>query len=62
MLAQFSGNEKRMLLSMLKTMIQHTLAGEQDADLICLQCQGRCGDVCVIKERRGTCSSGDDET
>jgi len=53
---QFSGQEKEILLDLMKKVITFTLAEEQDTDLICLQCGGNCGDSCVIESCKGLCS------
>ena len=54
-LSHFDAHEKAQLLDHLKRIIRHTLSDAQDIDLICYQCGGRCGDDCVIEDRRGTC-------
>jgi len=53
---QFSRQEKEDLLDLMKRVIRFTLAEEQDTDLICLQCGGKCGDSCVIESCKGLCS------
>jgi DNA-binding MarR family transcriptional regulator len=55
-LTAFADHEKPLLLDFLQRLIRHTLADEQDVDLICYQCGGRCGDSCVIEHSQGTCT------
>lgn len=56
MLDAFADEEKPRLLDFIQRLIRHTLADEQDVDLICYQCGGRCGDACVIEHCQGTCT------
>jgi MarR family transcriptional regulator, transcriptional regulator for hemolysin len=56
-MAQFSEEEKIQLLDFLKRIVQYTLNDSHDADLICLQCGGRCGDDCVVDSGKGKCPS-----
>jgi DNA-binding MarR family transcriptional regulator len=56
LLEQFSRQEKEDLLDLMKKVIIYTLAGEQDTELICLQCGGNCGDNCVIESCKGLCA------
>ncbi len=53
---QFSEDEKIVLLDFLKRITKYTLAEENNTELICLQCGGKCGDVCVVKTGSGTCA------
>ena len=53
---QFSDQEKENLLDMVKRVITFTLAGEQDTEVICLECGGNCGDSCVIESCKGLCA------
>lgn len=55
-LIDFSPTEKTQLLDFIQRIVQHTLSDEQDADIICYQCGGRCGHDCVVEQRKGTCS------
>ena len=56
LMEQFSDQEKVSLLDMMKRVITFTLAGEQDTEVICLQCRGNCGDSCVIESCKGLCA------
>ncbi len=53
---QFSADEKTTLLDFLQRIVKYTLADEISTDLICLQCGGNCGEVCVVKAGRGICA------
>jgi len=59
LLEQFSDPEKRALLDLVKKVVIYTLAGEQDTELLCLQCGGSCGDNCVIESCKGLCAMPD---
>jgi len=52
----FSVKEKMTLLDYLKRIIRFTIADEQDIDMVCFQCNGECGDECVVSELEGTCT------
>lgn len=56
LLAQFSAEEKIVLLDMLRRVVRYTVADDHKTDLICLQCGGKCGEDCVVKSGRGPCS------
>lgn len=56
LLEQFSDPEKMALLDLVKKVVIYTLAGEQDTELLCLQCGGSCGDNCVIESCKGLCT------
>ena len=56
LMAQFSEAEKTQLLGYLQRVVKYTLADENNTDLICLQCGGRCGDECVVQAGRGACA------
>ncbi len=56
LLEQFSPREKETLLDLVKKVVIYTLAGEQDTELICLQCGGSCGESCVIESCKGLCT------
>ncbi len=51
----FETAEKEVLLDLLRRVIRFTLADEKDAELVCLQCAGRCGEDCVLDESQGSC-------
>ncbi|HOX27010.1 MAG TPA: MarR family transcriptional regulator [Candidatus Krumholzibacteria bacterium] len=53
LLENFTIEEKETLLDLLRRVIQHTLADDQDVDLVCFQCAGECGDECVLSRRLG---------
>ncbi len=56
LLEQFSDPEKMALLDLVKKVVIYTLAGEQDTELLCLQCGGSCGENCVIESCKGLCT------
>lgn len=53
----FDPAEKEVLLDLLRRVIRFTLADEQDAEMVCLQCAGRCGDDCVLTDSQGSCQA-----
>jgi len=55
-MAQFSEEEKIQLLGFLKRIVQFTLADENNTDLLCLQCGGRCGEECLVQASKGVCA------
>ena len=55
LMAAFTEEEKTLLLGLLRRVIRHTLADEQNCDLICLQCGGRCGSECSVEDLAGIC-------
>jgi len=55
-LSKFSENEKGQFLGYLGKFIQGLLSDQQKTDLICMQCDGNCGNDCVISACSGTCS------
>ena len=59
LLAQFTEEEKILLLDLLRRIVRFTVAADQKTDLICLQCGGHCGDDCVVNSSRGPCSLPD---
>ncbi len=52
---QFSLDEKKEFTDYLRSFIVNTLHENINTDIICLQCNGFCGDNCVVKETKGTC-------
>ena len=52
---QFSNKEKEQLIKNLTTFVQNTLHKDMDTDILCLQCNGYCGDNCIVKETKGIC-------
>ena len=52
---QFSNKEKEQLIKNLTTFVQNTLHKDMDTDILCLQCNGSCGDNCIVKETKGIC-------
>jgi DNA-binding MarR family transcriptional regulator len=55
LMAQFSREEKIQLLDYLQRIVKFTLADENNTELICLQCGGKCGDNCVVESSLGVC-------
>jgi len=56
LMAQFSEEEKSALLDFLQRIVKYTLASENNTDLICMQCGGKCGDDCAVSIGQGACS------
>lgn len=51
----YSKEEKQVFADNLKKFIANTLHEDADMELLCLQCDGLCGEDCVIKMKKGTC-------
>ena len=56
LMAQFSEAEKTLLLDFLRRVVKYTIAEENNTDLICLQCGGKCGEECVVESGAGACA------
>ncbi|MBU8870913.1 MAG: MarR family transcriptional regulator [Gemmatimonadales bacterium] len=56
LLAQFSAEEKVVLLDLLRRIVKYTVNEEHNTELICLQCGGACGEECVVKDGMGPCA------
>jgi MarR family transcriptional regulator, organic hydroperoxide resistance regulator len=56
LMSQFSKEEKVQLLDFLQRIVKYTLADENNTDLICLQCGGKCGSSCAVETVEGICS------
>lgn len=56
LMSQFTDEEKVQLLDFLQRIVKYTLAGENNTDLICLQCGGKCGSNCAVEVGDGVCS------
>jgi len=52
---QYSIKEKEEFSNYLRSFISNTLHEDMNMDILCLQCNGFCGDDCVIKEKNGSC-------
>jgi len=52
---EFSTEEKIIFSNYLRKFINNTLHEDMDMDILCLQCNGFCGDDCVVKEKQGSC-------
>lgn len=52
---QYTLKEKEEFSNYLRSFIGNTLHEDMDTDILCLQCNGFCGDDCVVKEKKGTC-------
>ncbi len=52
---KYNKEEKDKFAFYLRKFVTNTLHEDSNMDLLCLQCDGFCGDVCVIKDLRGTC-------
>ena len=55
LMTQFSKEEKVQLLDYLQRIVKYTLADENNTDLICLQCGGKCGINCAVESGQGIC-------
>ena len=55
MMAQFTDEEKKVLLDFLRRIVRNILADETNVDLICLQCGGNCGEDCAVGSLQGKC-------
>lgn len=51
----FTVKEKNEFAVYLKKFINNTLHEDMDMEILCLQCNGFCGDDCVVKEKKGSC-------
>ena len=51
----FSKKDKEYFTNYLKLFVKHTLHENMNTDILCLQCNGFCGDNCIVKETKGTC-------
>ncbi len=56
LLAQFSPEEKVVLLDLLRRIVKYTVDEDHNIELICLQCGGACGKECVVKNGMGPCA------
>jgi len=52
---KYTLKEKKEFSNYLRSFIGNTLHEDMDTDILCLQCDGFCGDDCIIKEVNGTC-------
>lgn len=52
---KFSTKDKEKFTNYLTLFVQNTLHEDMNTDILCLQCNGSCGDDCVILEKKGTC-------
>ncbi len=55
LLGEFSRDEKKQLLDLLRRVVLLTLAGEERTEAICLQCYNRRGEECILRELPGGC-------
>jgi len=51
----FSLEDKEKFTNYLRSFIRNTLHKNMNTDILCLQCDGFCGDDCIVKEVNGTC-------
>lgn len=56
LMAQFTPDEKIVLLDMLKRIVRFTVDPRLKTELICLQCGGACGPECVVEGGLGPCA------
>ena len=52
----FSSEEKEHFSNYLKLLIQNTLHKDMNTDILCLQCNGSCGENCVVGQTIGNCN------
>lgn len=52
---RFSKADKKKFTDYLRSFVQNTLHEDMDTDILCLQCNGFCGENCVVKQKMGTC-------
>ena len=52
---KFSKKDKENFINYLKSFVKNTLHEDMDTDILCLQCNGSCGENCIVKEANGTC-------
>lgn len=51
----YSTSDKENFTNYLKSFIQNTLHEDMNTDILCLQCDGSCGENCIVHETKGTC-------
>lgn len=54
-LSGFSVQEKKGLMQLLEDFIRNGIASHPDSELICLECQGRFSDSCVLQDHFDRC-------
>lgn len=52
---QYSLQDKEKFAGYLKSFISNTLHQDMNTDILCLQCDGSCGENCIVHETKGTC-------
>ena len=57
LMAQFSYEEKVVLLDLLQRIVKYTVDEDHNTELICLQCGGACGEKCVVEGGMGPCAT-----
>lgn len=57
LMAQFTSEEKIVLLDLLQRIVKFTVDPEHKTELICLQCGGACGPNCVVEGGAGPCGT-----
>ncbi len=55
MFRDFTADQKRDLLAHLDRLLHSTLTAQRNAEIVCLQCDGSCQDVCFLRDVRGDC-------
>jgi len=51
----FSEKDKEIFTKHLTTFVKNTLHADMDTDILCLQCNGSCGENCIVQETKGKC-------
>ena len=52
----YTEQEKEKFSNYLRSFIHNTLDENENTDLLCLQCNGSCGDDCIVRDKKGTCA------
>lgn len=61
-LSAFSNDEKQTFLNLIRKYIRNSIDPKENLDMICMLCDGSCGEDCVIKQCKGMCSHNKKET
>ncbi len=56
-LSTFSDEEKQNFLSLMRKYIRNSIDPKENLDMICMLCDGSCGEECVIQKCKGLCRS-----
>jgi len=56
-LSAFSEKEKQNFLYLMRKYIRNSIDPKENLDMICMLCDGLCGEECIIKQCKGLCRS-----